>query len=150
MERINELIDLIYAAQEDKNKQEKIIDKAKDSIATLDTCIAKYKDELLSLITNDEPINNDGKVAVRMHRTNTGYKDENAILTWLRQNLNGKFIKTKINESLDKVAFKKELKTNTELSEGVKEYIQSSVTDYVVVTNEENYKKMLEHIENGD
>lgn len=150
MERINELIDLIYNLQQDKEKQEAIINQAKETSCKLDNEISNYKTELLSLITSDDAINNDGKVAVRMHRPNTSYKDERAIISWLRQNLNGKFIKSKVNESLDKVPFKKELKTNTELAEGVKDYIGSSVTDYVVVTSEENYKKMLEHMETGE
>lgn len=150
MERINELIDLIYNLQQDKEKQEDIINQAKEISCKLDNEINTYKTELLSLITSDDAINNEGKVAVRMHRPSTSYKDEKAILSWLRQNLNGKFIKSKVNESLDKVAFKKELKTNIELSEGVKDYIGSSIIDYVVVTSEENYKKMLEHIETGD
>lgn len=150
MERINELIKLIYNLQQEKEAQEAIINNAKEIVTGLDNTLTEYKTELLALITSDEPINNDGKVAVRMHRTSTGYKDEKAILDWLKQHLNGTYIKTKVTESLDKVAFKKGLKTNVELAEGVKDYIGASVTDYVVVTSEDNYKKMLEHIESGD
>ena len=88
-------------------------------------------------------------VAVKMQRIGTGYKDEAAIIKWLKEILDGQFVKIKATESLDKNPFKKELKTNSILTEGVKDYITPTVTEYIIVTDEETYKSMLEHINEG-
>jgi len=149
MDRINELIDLIYAAQQALTAEEKIIEKAKENISSLEESIVNNKAELLSLIQDDKPIEKDDKVAIRMHRPNVGYTDESAVIKWLKENFNGKLVKTKITESLEKNPLKKELKTNQKLIEGLKPFIVNSVTDYVVVTNKDNYQKMLEEIKEG-
>ena len=150
--RIVELIGLTYNAQKERDQQESIIAEAKDKIASLDTDITNYKNELLELLTDYDPFfgADDNMLAVRMCRTATGYKDEKGLISFLRQNYNGKFVKSKVTESLDKVPLKKELKINEKLAEDLKPYIENSTVPYIVVTDQENYKKMLEHIEKGE
>lgn len=149
MDRTDELIELIYNAQKEKEEQDKIIETAKGKSDELDSKIKLLKDELFNLIQDKEPHKKGKMIAVKMQKIGTGYKDEAAIIKWLKENLGGQFIKSKTTESLDKNPFKKELKTNNILTEGVKDYITPTVTEYIVVTDEENYQKMLEHINEG-
>ena len=150
--RIVELIGLTYNAQKERDQQEAIIAEAKSKVALLEADIANYKNELLELLTDYDPFYgaDDNMLAVRMARTATGYKDEKGLIDFLKKNYDGKFIKSKITESLDKVPLKKELKTNAQLSKDVEPFIENSTVPYIVVTDQENYKKMLEHIEKGE
>lgn len=150
--RIVELIGLTYNAQKERDKQEAIITEAKDKIASLEADITNYKNELLELLTDYDPFigADDNMLAVRMARTATGYKDEKGLIAFLKKNYEGKFVKSKVTESLDKVPLKKELKTNAQLSKDVEPFIENSTVPYIVVTDQENYKKMLEHIEKGE
>lgn len=149
MDRTEELIELIYNAQKEKEEQDKLIETAKGKSDEINSRITILKEELFNLIQDKEPHRNGKIIAVKMQKIGTGYKDEASIIKWLKENLNGQFIKSKTTESLDKNPFKKELKTNTILTEGVKDYITPTVTEYIVVTDEENYQKMLEHINEG-
>ena len=150
--RIMDLIELTYNAQKERDKQEAIIAEAKDKIASLEADINSYKNELLELITDYDPFigADDNMLAVRMAIKATGYKDEKGLIEFLKNNYEGKFIKSKVTESLDKVPLKKELKTNAQLSKDVEPFIENSTVPYIVVTDQENYKKMLEHIEKGE
>ena len=150
--RIIELIGLTYNAQKERDQQEAIIAEAKNKVASLEADIANYKNELLELLTDYDPFYgaDDNMLAVRMARTATGYKDEKGLIDFLKKNYEGKFIKSKVTESLDKVPLKKELKTNAQLSKDVEPFIENSTVPYIVVTDQENYKKMLEHIEKGE
>lgn len=150
--RINELIELTYNAQKERDQQEAIMAEAKNKVASLEADISNYKNELLELITDYDPFfgADDNMLAVRMARTATGYKDEKGLIDFLKKNYEGKFIKSKVTESLDKVPLKKELKTNAQLSKDVEPFIENSTVPYIVVTDQENYKKMLEHIEKGE
>ena len=107
MDRTEELIELIYNAQKEKDEQDKIIENAKGKSDELDSKIKLLKDELFNLIQDKEPHKNGNMVAVKMQRIGTGYKDEAAIIKWLKENLDGQFVKIKATESLDKNHFKK-------------------------------------------
>lgn len=85
-------------------------------------------------------------VVEKFVRENIGYTSDEDVLNYLKNNYASQYIKTKITESLDKNALKKAIKTDTKLSEALESMTVKSSTEYVVVTDSENYKKMLEHI----
>lgn len=85
-------------------------------------------------------------VVEKFVRENVGYTSDEDVLNYLKNNYASQYIKTKITESLDKNALKKAIKTDTKLSEALESMTVKSSTEYVVVTDSENHKKMLEHI----
>ena len=105
--------------------------------------------ELFSLLSGEEPYKINDLVAVKCHRTGTGYGDEKGLIKWLKENLEGKYLRVKTTEELDKNAFKKGLKEEDSLYSKVEQYITPTTTEYVVVTDSTNYEKMLQHIEEG-
>ena len=88
-------------------------------------------------------------VAAIFKKENIGYTSDSAVLDYLKANNRSDLIKVKVTESLDKVALKKALKTDAALSESLEAMTVHSITEYVVVTSEANYEKMLEHINEG-
>lgn len=74
------------------------------------------------------------------------YKDEAEDIKLLSEQYNGRFIKNKLSQSIDKNALKKELKTNIELKEKLDTQLETKVTSYVVVTDSLAHKLMLENI----
>lgn len=152
MSRIDELIEIIYDAQLKKDRAEEILNNTKGNISLLDTIIEESKQELLSLIDNDDVIyctTDENKLVRRFHKTTTGYTNENDVIKWLKDNSKSDLIKVKTTESLNKNELKKQLKSDTTLQEGLKPFILNGTTDYVVVTDKDNYEKMLEHINEG-
>ena len=147
--RIMDLIELTYNAQKERDKQEAIIAEAKDKIASLEADINSYKNELLELITDYDPFigADDNMLAVRMARKATGYKDEKGLIEFLKNNYEGKFIKSKVTESLDKVPLKKELKTNAQLSKDVEPFIENSRNIMYCVRNANEIRKIDEETE---
>lgn len=85
-------------------------------------------------------------VVEKFVRENIAYTSDEDVLNYLKNNYASQYIKTKITESLDKNALKKAIKTDTKLSEALESMTVKSSTEYVVVTDSENHKKMLEHI----
>ena len=148
MERI-ELIKTIYEKQNRVKQIELEMEKLKSEVNTLNTEIEPLKEELLSTIEDDNQINVDNLVAQRLHRKNVGYTSDNDVLKWLKDNYEGKYVKTTIKEALDKNPLKKALKEDEILKVGLSQFILEGVTDYVVVTDKENYEKMMEHINEG-
>jgi hypothetical protein len=91
----------------------------------------------------------DGLFLNHFKRVNVGYTSDADVLKYLKDNGFTSLFKTKVTESLDKNAIKKELKTNTALQEALSKFIVEKLTEYVTVTDAENHAKMLEHIEEG-
>ena len=146
-----ELIKEIYDLSVEKEKKEFELNNLKTSISELDTLISAKKDALLADMLNEglEQDKEGDLIASVMHRPNVGYSDEAAVIAMLKESFSGNYTKTKITESIDKNALKKALKTDIALASALAPYVLNSTTDYVVVTDEANYQKMLEHINKG-
>lgn len=84
----------------------------------------------------------------KFEKKSVSYKDEKEVIKFLKEKYNGNYIRTKttIEESLDKNPLKTAIKTDSVLNNFLKDMIQEKITEYVVITNEENHNKMLEHI----
>lgn len=147
---IAELVELIYTKQKQQDEIKAEVSKLTETNKVLDNEIKTLKGELFSLLSDEEPYKiNDDLVAVKCHRTGTGYGDEKGLIKWLKENLEGKYLRVKTTEELDKNAFKKGLKEEDSLYSKVEQYITPTTTEYVVVTDSTNYEKMLQHIEEG-
>ena len=148
----NILISDIYALKEVKKQLEDVVTNLKSSISSIDTKIEEKEQALLaqmkaSGIELDKDVEN--LVAAVFKKENIGYTSDSAVLEYLKANNRSDLIKVKVTESLDKVALKKALKTDVALSESLDAMTVRSVIEYVVVTSEANYEKMLEHINEG-
>ena len=74
--------------------------------------------------------------------------DDNGLLQALKDNGASKYIKvtTKTTTSIDKNALKKAFKEDVKLKEQYQKFYGTKLIEYVTVSTEENYQKMLEHI----
>lgn len=132
-------------------KQEKEdLEKQKSDIDTRIKELEQAIDEKSTTLLEDMNSSNldtfeDGDlVATKFSKDNVGYKDENEVINYLKENGYGKFVKVK--ESLDKTPLKKELKGNASLNEALNSMLVTTTTSYVVVTTKENTEKMFAHI----
>lgn len=146
------LINDIFNHSAEVEQMEKQIEKLKQSINELNATIDEDKLHLLNLMkeeNREELKDGYGLVAQYFKKNEFSYGDEKALLNKLRVLSLNQYIKftTKVTESIDKNALKKDLKTDNELKETLKDFVGDKVTEYVVVTTEENHQKMLEHIE---
>ena len=98
---------------------------------------------------NEKKFDSDKLVVSVVSKSNVGYKNENEVIKYLKENYNGNYIKVKTTESLDKTALKKAIKSDSVLKESLDPMIEETKTTYAVVTDFDNYEKMLEHIEAG-
>lgn len=151
---IAELIDEIYKLKAQKESLEDNISSLKHSIEEIDSIIENYRAELLSsMLQSDETLfyNNDSTVvAVKETKDKVTWKNESLILKYLSENSDyKKFIRTKITESIDKVNLKKEMKTNTELQENLKDSIIIEPSNTVMVIKKEDYERLLEEIKSS-
>ena len=151
---IAELIDEIYKLKAQKESLEDNISSLKHSIEEIDSIIENYRAELLSsMLQSDETLfyNNDSTVvAVKETKDKITWKNESLILKYLSENSDyKKFIRTKITESIDKVNLKKEMKTNTELQENLKDSIIIEPSNTVMVIKKEDYERLLEEIKSS-
>ena len=151
---IAELIDEIYKLKAQKESLEDNISSLKHSIEEIDSIIENYRAELLSsMLQSDETLfyNNDSTVvAVIETKDKVTWKNESLILKYLSENSDyKKFIRTKITESIDKVNLKKEMKTNTELQENLKDSIIIEPSNTVMVIKKEDYERLLEEIKSS-
>ena len=145
---LENLIKSIYEARLRKEKLEKDVAEIKEKIETLDKYIDDTSSELLNemMTTDQTEYQHDGLIASRYKKESIGYNDEAAVVEYLKNNYDGKYIRTKITESLDKNQLKKAIKTDTELAQTLDSMTSKKVTEYVVVTTLENHQKMLEHM----
>ena len=142
---ITELIQLIYTKQKQQDEIKAEVSKLTEENKALDNEIKTLKGELFNLLSGEEPYKTKDLVAVKCHRTGTGYGDEKGLIKWLKENLEGKYLRVKTTEELDKNGFKKGLKEDGSLYSKVEQYITPTTTEYVVVTDSTNYEKMLQH-----
>jgi hypothetical protein len=136
--------------QEIKAVDEKIEDlkKQKEELESqLDLVDSGLLAEIKTLGKQEEEF--DGLFLNYFKKNTVAYTSDSDVLKYLKDNGFISLFKTKVTEVLDKNAIKKELKTNTVLKEALAQYIVDKVTEYVTVTDAENHKKMLEHIEEG-
>lgn len=148
----NTLISDIYELKEVKKQLEDVITNVKSSVAAIDDRITKKEAELLEALkqTNvDIDTDVENIVAAVFRKENIGYTSDADVLNYLKLISRDDLIKIKTTESLDKVALKKALKTDSELAEKLEAMTVRSTTEYVVVTSTDNYSKMLEHINEG-
>mgnify|MGYP004534427417 CR=1 FL=1 len=145
---LNELMHLIYNLKCEKENTEKIITDLKSKVADLDENIDCLSSTLLREMQSSEikELRIEELVATVFRRENIGYKSDEEVLKYLKENYGGKYIKTKITESLDKTNLKKAIKTDATLSKALEDMTVTNVTEYVVVQDLINNEKMLEHI----
>lgn len=144
----NELIKEIYNLKAEKAKIEEEMEKSKERLKVLTELIDERSDSLLYDMLNEnvDYTENDNIVAKRMARKSIKYSNEQDILADLKENYEGKFIRTKTTETLDKMGFKKAIKNDKEFSEKMSKYICTTDEPFVVVTSKENYNLMMEHL----
>lgn len=145
---LENLMKSIYEAKLEKEKLEKDIAEIKEKIESLDKYIDQNSTELLNEMTlNDQTeYQHDDLIAERFVKESIGYTDEAAVLEYLKNTYDGKYIRTKITESLDKNQLKKAIKSDNELAQALDSMTSRKTTEYVVVTTIENHQKMLEHM----
>lgn len=149
-QNVQSLMQQIYDLKKSKEDKEKIIKDNTDEVKKLDDNIDTLSKNLLLIFnTANEKIykwEEKDLVAQKFSRENIGYTSENDVLTYLKNNYNAQYIKTKITESLDKNALKKAIKTDTQLSTALEAMTVKSTSEFIVVTDSKNYQLMLEHI----
>lgn len=147
---MDELIKQIYAMRQKKEDYEKDLEQLKTLISDLDKSISNLSDQLLSQMqsANMTEYMSDDIVAVKFKRSNIGYTDDSLVLKYLKDNYQGQYIRTKISESLDKIALKKAIKDDSKLADDLNSMIIDKSTEYVVVTSKDSYDKMKGHIDN--
>ena len=145
---LNELIRVIYNLKCEKENAERVIAGLKLKISDLDENIDSLSSTLLREMQSSETkeLKIDELVATVFKRENIGYKSDEDVLKYLKENYDGKYIKTKITESLDKTNLKKAIKTDAALAKALEDMTVTNVTEYVVVQDIINNEKMLEHI----
>lgn len=145
---LNELMRVIYNLKREKENAEKVIAGLKLKISDLDENIDSLSSTLLREMQSSETkeLKIDELVATVFKRENIGYKSDEDVLKYLKENYGDKYIKTKITESLDKINLKKAIKTDAVLAKALEDMTVTNVTEYVVVQDIINNEKMLEHI----
>ena len=145
---LNELVRIIYNLKREKENAERVITGLKLKISDLDENIDSLSNTLLKEMQNSEikELKIEELVATVFKRENIGHKSDEDVLKYLKENYGGKYIKTKITESLDKTNLKKAIKTDTVLAKALEDMTVTNVTEYVVVQDIINNEKMLEHI----
>ena len=145
---LNKLIRTIYNLKREKENAERVVADLKLKIADLDENIDSLSSTLLREMQSSETkeLKIDELVATVFKRENIGYKSDEDVLKYLKENYDGKYIKTKITESLDKTNLKKAIKTDAALAKALEDMTVTNVTEYVVVQDIINNEKMLEHI----
>ena len=145
---LNKLMRTIYNLKREKENAEKVIAGLKLKISDLDENIDRLSNTLLREMQSSkiEELKFEELVATVFKRENIGYKSDEDVLKYLKENYDGKYIKTKITESLDKTNLKKAIKTDTVLAKALEDMTVTNVTEYVIVQDIINHEKMLEHI----
>lgn len=141
MKRIHKLQNEIEILE---NKQKEIKSQLEDNNNELKV----LKTTLMENMIESDELEYEDLVAKKFQREIIGYSDENEILRLLKEKYEGKFIKTKITESLDKVPLKKAIKYSADLSEDIEPFITKTSNPYVVVTTKDKYEKMMNCINN--
>ena len=149
---MEELIKKIFSLQESKAKLEEAQTKLKDDISVLDTEIQETKKELLNAmkaVNSSEVVTDDMLYATQFSKETIAYKDEQEVLAWLKNNNYSNLVTVKTTETLNKKEINKLIKTDEALKTGLDNLTTTTKTEWVVVTNQENHEKMLEHIEDN-
>lgn len=150
---VTDLISEIHKLKQEIDSKTEEITKLQESKNELQNKLDLFNDNLLKeMITNKQTeikINN--LVATYFSKNEFTYGDENALLNYLKDKGLNQYItvKTTTKESINKNNLKKDLKSNEELKQSLKDFVGDKLIEYVVVTTEENHEKMLEHIEQG-
>lgn len=161
IKRIFALKQNIEVKDAEKEKLKKEMETVTADTKVLETELQKLNAELLEKMLQTKTVNADGVVEVKdvtvedlvatyFCKSEFSYGDETALLKHLKADKDlSKYVKvvTTVKESIDKTALKKDLKADANLKESLKDYVGDRTTEYVVVTTEENHKKMLEHVE---
>ena len=147
------LVKNIFSKSAEVEAKQKQIEQLEKEIEELNATINDDKLNLLNHMKEEkqEVFEEGDLVAQSFAKNEFSYGDEKALLSKLQEMKLTQYVKvvTKTTVSIDKNALKKDLKTNNELRESLKDYVGDRSTEYVVVTTKENHQKMLEHIEEG-
>lgn len=145
---MEKLISEIYELKKEKEAALADIERRRTYVASLQANIDERELQLITKLKEaqiDEHVVGD-IVAVRSFKTSFGYKSEDAVIQYLKENYNGNYIRTKVQESIDKRPLSKALKADETLKSALDSMIEEKVTEFVVVTTLENRAKMLEHM----
>ena len=147
------IIKTIYTLKQELETKTEELNKLKQESTDLQNQIDELSAVLLNEMLEEKQteIKIDNLVATYFSKNEFTYGDENALLVLLKDKglTNYITVKTTTKESVNKTNLKKDLKTNPELKDLLKDFVGDKLTQYVVVTTEENHQKMLEHIEEG-
>lgn len=142
-EKANKAYELKSEYAEIEKQKKELDEKAKALEAEIDEINASLLSDMKANGAIESKV---GDVYVNlMRRESIGYDDPDAVLGYLEANGLGNLIRVK--RELDKKAINKEVKCNGALAEALAGMTSKKVTEYVVVTDSENHRKMLEHIE---
>lgn len=148
---MNEVVKKSFELRQKIKECEALIEAKKAEIAQLEADLAPIDQQLLEYIKkeNVQELQFEKLFLNHVAKTTIGYTSDADVIAYLKENGYNKYVKTKVTESLDKTNLKKELKTNEVLKGNLDNFIVEKLTEYVVVTNEENHAKMIEHIESA-
>lgn len=150
---VTDLITEIHKLKQEIDSKTEEITKLQESKNELQNKLDLFNDDLLKKMINNKEteIKTNNLVATYFSKNEFTYGDENALLNYLKDKGLNQYItvKTTTKESINKNNLKKDLKSNEELKQSLKDFVGDKLIEYVVVTTEENHEKMLEHIEQG-
>lgn len=142
------LVQEIYNLKAHREILESNIANLKQQMSDLDSRIEAKETVLLAMLTesNSTEVEFENLVGFKQSRKTVGYTSEADVISLLKSQYEGKYVKAKITESLDKNALKKALKSDEQLSSDLAPYMLNGTSEYVVVTTKENRDRMIEHI----
>ena len=142
------LIQEIYNLKSHREILEANLSTLKQQLADIDSRIEAKEVVLLSMLNEAkaDEVEFENIVGFKQARKTVGYTSEADVISLLKSQYEGKYVKAKITESLDKNALKKALKSDEQLSSDLAPYMLNGTSEYVVVTTKENRDRMIEHI----
>ena len=140
-----------YALRKKKEELEAQVEKLKAEIDAIEDQLQTQNSQILAILKElkKDEVLEEGLYANLFSKEAIGYTSDKDVIAWLKANGYSSFVKSKVTESLDKNPLKKAIKADPKLAEALAGMTVRSTTEWVVVTDEENHAKMLEHIREG-
>lgn len=138
----------VWALKKKKEELEAQAAKIKEEISKIDSQIKTESDGILAILkeSGKEEVLEEGLYANLFVRENVGYVSEDAVVKWLLSNGYSNLVRTSTSQAIDKTPLKKAMKTDEKLAKGIADLTVKTTSQYVVVTDEENHAKMIEHV----
>lgn len=145
---LTESMKSVWALKKKKEELEAQAAKIKEEISKIDAQIKADSDGILAILkeSGKEEVLEEGLYANLFVRENVGYVSEDAVVKWLLSNGYSNLVRTSTAQAIDKTPLKKAMKTDEKLAKGIASLTVKTTSQYVVVTDEENHAKMIEHV----